>query len=416
MIKMKKPTSLPFMFSIPLLGVLMFHLACESMVIPILVPSIVSPISAEHDMLLGASEVVRKLAYGVALASYPIILFFCSPIIGAFADFYGKRKVLILMLIFSTLGCVIQGFALGVLSFFLFLFGRLIVGATAGIDGTIQAALVEKCSTENQKNFYLGASLFAMCVGVMIGPAFAGFFIAENPSEWEWALPFFASAGLFAFAVVMLYFSMSPMENKAANRNSGFSFLSGLFDILILFKDKSYRRLLRVFYLSQIAAGAFLAVMPLILESQSGFTSREVAYYLSIEGCIAGVMCAIVGPLSLKKFSSKSLLIFSMGLSVITILVPIITVNYWAMWGLSLLHSMGFALSYYVIVAMFSESSTDEKRGWTLSVVSSFWGLTCGMGLALCGVLSGYSNIACAYCCLLLCVGALYFSLRLRKD
>ncbi len=406
-------TTLPITFSIPLLVVLMFHLVCESMVIPVLVPSIVSPISAEHDMLIGASEAMRKFAYGVALASYPIILFFCSPIIGSLSDFYGKRKVLIWMLIISVVGCIIQGIALGILSFFAFLIGRVIVGATAGVDGTIQAALVEKCATENQKNFYLGASLFAMCVGVMIGPAFAGFFISENSSELEWALPFLIAGALFVLSAITLYFSM-PKHNTTSLKvqKNTFSLLTGLTDIVVLFKDTTSRRLLRIFYLNQIAAGAFLAVMPIILASQSGFSAREVAYYLSIEGCVAGVMCAIVGPFSLKKFSARSLLIFSMGLSVLTVLVPIITTNYFAMWGLSVLHSMGFALAYYIVVAMFSESSTDEKRGWTLSVVSSFWGLTCGLGLALCGVLSGYSNIACVCGCLVLCVGAFYLAIR----
>ena len=226
-------------------------------------------------------------------------------------------------------------------------------------------------------------------------------------------MPFLIAGALFVLSAITLYFSM-PKHNTTSLKvqKNTFSLLTGLTDIVVLFKDTTSRRLLRIFYLNQIAAGAFLAVMPIILASQSGFSAREVAYYLSIEGCVAGVMCAIVGPFSLKKFSARSLLIFSMGLSVLTVLVPIITTNYFAMWGLSVLHSMGFALAYYIVVAMFSESSTDEKRGWTLSVVSSFWGLTCGLGLALCGVLSGYSNIACVCGCLVLCVGAFYLATR----
>ena len=70
----------PFLFSIPLLGILAFHLICESMVIPILIPTLIDAVSETHDMLPGFSPAARKLVYGIVLSVYPIALFFCAPI------------------------------------------------------------------------------------------------------------------------------------------------------------------------------------------------------------------------------------------------------------------------------------------------------------------------------------------------
>lgn len=106
------------------------------------------------------------------------------------------------------LGCAAQGVAMEILSVWILAIGRIAVGVTAGVDGTIQAALIEKCSGKDQKNFYLGATLLAMSLGLMLGPAFAALFIDEKASALTWSLPFFIMAALFAVSAAILCFSM----------------------------------------------------------------------------------------------------------------------------------------------------------------------------------------------------------------
>ena len=180
----------PFLFSIPLLGILAFHLICESMVIPILIPPLIDAVSETHDMLPGFSPAARKLVYGIVLSVYPIALFFCAPIIGALSDSIGRKRVLLATLIGAMLGCAAQGVAMEILSVWILAIGRIAVGVTAGVDGTIQAALIEKCSGKDQKNFYLGATLLAMSLGLMLGPAFAAI---TAPATSKLIIAFFIS-------------------------------------------------------------------------------------------------------------------------------------------------------------------------------------------------------------------------------
>ena len=127
-----------------LLAILFFHMICESMVIPVLAPTLASPISEAHDMLLGFSPRLHKFFYGISLAIYPIAIFICAPVLGSLSDTIGRKPVLTAALIGTVAGSIAQGFGMEFLSLPIFIVGRILVGATAGVDGVIQAALLDK--------------------------------------------------------------------------------------------------------------------------------------------------------------------------------------------------------------------------------------------------------------------------------
>ena len=169
-------------------------------------------------------------------------------------------------------------------------------------------------------------------------------------------------------------------------------------------------RLIAIFCLNQVGAGAFFAAVPLVLESSGGFSPREIAAFLSAEGIFSGAVFAFFGPMLLKRTSLKNALVIGLSASVATIAVPLVSDNYFALWSITILQATGFGITYFTTLAIFSENAPDGKRGWVLSVLSSLWGLTMGGGLALCGVLAGISNATCVSACLMLCAAALFIS------
>ena len=85
-------------------------------------------------------------------------------------------------------------------------------------------------------------------------------------------------------------------------------------------------------------------------------------------------------------------------------------------WANTFFMASGFGLSYYVILAMFADSADGRRRGWLLSVMSSMWGLTMGMGLVLCGIAVGVSNGFCILISVVLCAVAFLMSLaKIRR-
>ncbi len=413
---MFKKTKVPLTFSASLLTILFFHMICESMVIPVLAPTLAEPISPERDMLVGYSAQAHKFFYGLSLAVYPALVFLCAPVIGAISDTIGRRPILIFALIGTIIGCVGQGLGMEFMSITLFILGRSLVGATAGIDGVIQAALLDKCGEdESAKNFYLGASLLAMSIGFMTGPAFAAMMIDENASSLAWSVPFFSLAPIFALTLIAVFAKMPKTANIEKIDWKKIKWFAGITDIAELFRIKPARKLIWIFTLSEVAAGCFVGLTPLVLDKTFGFSVKEIAMFISLQGVCASVVFGVIGPQMLKRFSKNFILRFSMFMCVVTCASLYFEELGNFVWLNSAMFAMGFSLAYYIILAIMADSASENRRGWLLSVLSSLWGFTMGIGLLLCGLVVCVSNGFGLLICVILCLAAFLFSLERIK-
>lgn len=412
---MPNQTKVPLWFSTPLLAILFFHMMCESMVIPILAPTLAEPTSPYCDMLAGFSEQMHKLSYGIALAVYPVLVFIFAPIIGAISDNIGRRPILIIALIGTIIGCLAQGVAMEIMSLWIFIIGRALVGATAGVDGVIQAALLDKCNTQTQKDYYLGASLFAMSIGFMAGPAFAALLINEKATTFAWSLPFLSLVPIFALTLLALWKKIDVKKDSEKTNLKNVNWLSGITDIAILFKIKPARKMLWIFVLAEIGAGCFTALIPLKLGESFDFSVKEIAYFISLHGVFSSVVFGFIGPQMLKRFSKNFILRFSMFMCIIACAMPYFDELENLIWLDTFAMAMGYALSYYILLSIMADSASEKKRGWLLSVLSSLWGLTMGIGLVLCGIIVGISNDFGILICTILSLSAFLFSLERIK-
>ncbi|MBQ6533776.1 MAG: MFS transporter [Opitutales bacterium] len=403
---------IPASFSAPLLAILALHMVCESAVIPILAAALAEPASPEIDMLLGMSEKAHKFAYGMALAAYPIAVFFCAPIIGALSDALGRRAILLACLAGSAAGCAAQSAGAAAASLWIFVLGRIAVGATAGVDGAVQAALVERCETERQKNFYLGASLLAMSVGFIAGPALAAPFIGYG--RLGLAAPFAVLAPLFALSGAFLAKGF-PKDKKAAAHKK-INPLSGLSDIRVFFKIKPARALLAAVSLSQIASGFLGALMPVALMESFGFSIGKVAAFVSVQAVFSGAVFGFIGPKFLEIIPKKSVFKASMFFCVAASCLPFFPQIGDLIWIDTLIAPLGFALSYFTTASILSDSAVQSRRGWVLSVLSGMWGLNMGAGLCACAGALCVSGSFAIILCAAISLAAFIFSLAKTDD
>lgn len=404
-------------WTISLLAILFFHMICESMAIPVLVPTLAEPISPAFDLLPNMSMQAHKIFYGICLAIYPVAVFICAPVIGAISDTMGRKPILIIMLIGTIIGSLAQSVGMQFLSLWLFMLGRLLVGATAGIDGVIQAALIDKCNTQAQKNRYLGMTLLAMSLGFILGPAFSAILIDDKSQSNTWAIPFFTLSLFFILSTVSLIFSYKTKAKiKSYNINliKQIQWAKGLSDILKLRRSKDASRLITIFVLNQVSAGIATSVIPLILTESYAFSFKEISFFISIMGIFCTLIFAF-GDRFISKFSVFSVLKFSFFISFICILITGIKVSDSFIWLFVILFPMGFSMAYFSFVSIFSQSVKQCHSGWILSVISSLWGLTAGIGMALCGLLAAYSNYTPIFVAGIFCIIAILLALKESK-
>lgn len=138
-------------------------------------------------------------------ASYALLTFFSSPVMGALSDAYGRRPLLMLSLLGSAIGYVV--FGIGGSLWMLFL-GRCIDGLTAGGMSALFGYLADTTPAEERGKVFgqVGATVGA---GFIVGPAIGGAL-----SHISLSAPMFAAAAVCLLNLLWGYFilpeSLSP--------------------------------------------------------------------------------------------------------------------------------------------------------------------------------------------------------------
>ena len=167
--------------------------------------------------------------------------------------------------------------------------------------------------------------------------------------------------------------------------------------------------------MAEVGAGCFTALIPLKLGESFGFSVKEIAYFISLHGVFSSIVFGFIGPQMLKRFSKNFILRFSIFMCIISCAMPYFDELGNLIWLDAFAMAMGYALSYYILLSIMADSASEKKRGWLLSVLSSLWGLTMGIGLVLCGIIVGISNNFGILICTILSLLAFLFSLEKIK-
>jgi MFS transporter, DHA1 family, tetracycline resistance protein len=172
-------------------------------------------------------EIVNSLAGGAAkgaqwlgwlTASYALMQFLFSPLLGCLSDKYGRRPVILFSLLGLGLDYILLVFANTIPLFFL---GRIVAGFT-GASITAASAYIADVSPPEKRAQNFGIIGAAFAVGFIIGPLLGGY-LGKLGSSLEFLgdlgprLPFMVAAaftlGNFAYGLFILPESLRP-ENR----------------------------------------------------------------------------------------------------------------------------------------------------------------------------------------------------------
>lgn len=145
---------------------------------------------------------------GWLTASYAVMQFVFSPILGGLSDQFGRRPVLLFSLFGFGLDYILTGFAPTIEWLFL---GRILAGVTGASFTTANAYIADISTPEKRaQNFGLVGAAFG--IGFILGPALGGYLGQYGPR-----VPFFVAAGLsmvnFLYGFLILPESLAP-ENR----------------------------------------------------------------------------------------------------------------------------------------------------------------------------------------------------------
>ena len=297
-------------------------------------------------------------ALGVLIASFAIMQFLFSPLLGKLSDTKGRKPILLLSLLISLIGFTIFSFAN---SYFILLLSRIIAGlATERAVAQAYIADVTDHTTRTKEMGKIGAALGA---GFIIGPALGGILITYGYSVAGYA------AMILTIINLIFVFSFLPEPNREKEKKMEFSgYLSGLRDSI---RKPLLGQTLLILFIVTFAFSTIPVIVPLLGLDFYNFDSLQLSYVFIYIGLIQILMQGFLINWLSKKFGEKKLITIGPTLMAAGILIMPIFQNLTIFYLANSLLAAGFGIINTSIPAFLSKRSSATEQGGTLGIVSS---------------------------------------------
>ncbi len=323
-----------------------------------------------HKMGVGAVGV------GALMAIYSLMQFVFAPILGRISDRVGRRPILLLGLLGSSIGYLIYGFA-G--TFFWLLASRAMHGACAATISTAQAYIADTTDDEHRaKGMGLIGAAFGL--GFVLGPALGG--IMGHSSL---RVPvFFASALTFAnfiFAAACL------PESHHADRSTPLDLAHFIAPLLAIPRKLLRHRLARLFaiaFLLTFSLSALETTFALMVPVVYGYGAFGIGVLLAFSGLMQALAQGYLLGKIVGRFGEARLLKIGL-LAMIVGLAPIGSISsHGALLAMLAAVSLGYGFASPSIASLISRNTDRDLQGEVMGVNQS------AMSLArICGPIAG---------------------------
>lgn len=321
------------------------------------------------------------LEIGFLVATYSLMQFFFSPVLGRLSDKYGRRPVLFLSLLGSAVGYFVIGMAGTLLLVFA---GRVIGGITGGNISTAQAYIADVTSRENRAK---GMGLFgaAFGLGFVFGPAIAGML-----SKFGVHVPFYVAAVLSLVNAVVLYLVLP--ESLSAEARANLPERKGrAMQMIESLREREFRGINIIYFLLVTAFSIMTYAFVLYTAYRFDYTAEANGYLFAFIGIIAVIAQGMLfGPL-VKKFGESPLVIAGCVLMFGSLFaIPVIGPPAGGQAMLIIVTAalaLGNSLASPALTSLASKNATEQDQGQTLGILQSGASLARVIGPVLGGLL-----------------------------
>lgn len=331
---------------LPILGITFIDILGFSILIPLM------PFFVKR---FGAPDVV----VGVVFATYSLCQLVAGPVWGNVSDRIGRKMVLIVSQIGSTIAWTMLAFAPSIPFVML---SRALEGLSGGNIGVTQAYVGDLVEPKQRGRAfaYVGA---AFAAGFVFGPATGGY-LAEH---YGFMVPFLVAAAL---QLVTLIITIVMLPESRSRTKEGAQTAVSVRDIFGSLADKVVAPLLwlRLFY--TLGMYGWFSSMALILHRQLGWDVAQMSYVFASFGVLQVVLqIGVVGRL-VDAIGNR----MATNLGIVLCLTAFVLVPFATTFALAVvllaLFGVGISVENAAFPALASDLSPDDRRGTVLGVVS----------------------------------------------
>ncbi|MEZ5426734.1 MAG: MFS transporter [Pyrinomonadaceae bacterium] len=318
---------------------------------------------------------------GLLFASYSLMQFVFSPILGGLSDKYGRRPILFFSILGSAVGYLFIGFAFALWMVFA---GRIIAGITGGNISTAQAYIADVTTRENRAK---GMGFFGATFGLgfIFGPAIGGIL-----SRYGINVPFLFAAGLSFLNAILLYFILPESVKKDAPGQMA-PRKNRVLEIIESLSDASFGTLTTVYFFLVVAFSIMTYAFVLFTMFRFSYTAEQNGYIFAFIGVLAVIFQGGLFSKLAHRFGENLLTIVgSLMMTLSLFLIPYVspaTVGLTGLLATVALLAIGNAMASPALSSMASKISSDSEQGRALGVMQSGASLARAIGPAVGGLL-----------------------------
>ena len=359
-----------------------------SIVFPVLAPLLLN--SQMHFFPPETSEAVRTTMLGLIFAAFGAAQFIGAPIIGVFADHYGRFKAFLSSIGLSIFGYAILAIGVYVESLEWMFIGRIVTGFCSGNAALAQSATADLTDEHNRAKAF-GTLLGVGGLGFVIGPWVGG--RLANPDWLSGSAAFiFAAAAAFINFLVVLFFFVETYKREEKHAKT--TFFGTFKDLHIVFHHQTIRRLLICYVLFAMGWAFFLIFSPTFLVQRFSLDASQIGDIFAYMAVIWFFGSMFLNKELAGKFSLHSLVLVGAALACIGVFLFLWPDHLWPYWIIVPIALIGGALTWVNLSSLVSINASASMQGRAMGATGSMWSIGQTLAPIIAGPLAGWSLYA----------------------
>ncbi len=326
---------------------------------------------------------ITPLGLSFLFASFSLAQFISTPILGRLSDRFGRKPVLVLCLLGTSLSLGLFAAATNVVMLFA---ARLIDGITGGNISVAQAMIADSTTgTERAKSFGLLGAAFGF--GFLLGPALGGLL-----SQFGLTTPFWFASGLALVGTIAGWLLLPETLSKSVKKQQH---REPLFNVRALGRalfSPVVGVVLLVSVVASTAGNAFIIGFQSFTVDILRLSARDVGLLFALSG-VVNILAQGLGIRWLLTYvkSKKLVLVVSLLCSVLVMGATYFSYNFTSFVGVMLVYMITASPQVAMLTALLSERTNVEDQGEMLGINQSFTSLGQIVGPLVAGLVTTIS-------------------------
>nr|MDO8134623.1 MFS transporter [Candidatus Njordarchaeum guaymaensis] len=328
-------------------------------------------------------------ALGILVASFSLMQFIFSPILGRMSDKLGRRPVLLLSILASMVSFTLLALAR---SFLMLLLSRMIAGMAT--ETAVAQAYIADATTTEERAKGIGRMSAAQAAGFAIGPAIGGF--ASLYGLWAPGL-IAASLAFLNFLFVFFFLPESSRRTVLGVRTSFETHRGDLRELMHVLRRPLIGSELAIFFIVNLAFSAIPVILPLLGISSFGLGTVEMAYFFVYIAVMQIVLQGFIIGHLVNRFGEEKLTVFGSFMTMTSMLFMALAPSIAILLVLVTVMILGSDVIQTIVPSFISKRTPPNDQGSILGVTQSVSSVARIPGPLIGGFASEFAGLAAPF-------------------